>query len=71
MAYLVKRDHLALQVQREEEDHQGLLDLKGPKVGKVTEVCKELLDLQDHREKLEAQVIQDLLVPLVSLEQLV
>ena len=70
MVYLAKKDLQVLQVPKEVEDHQGLLDQKDLKEGKVTEACKELQDLQDHQVRLEAQVIQDLLVPLVNLELL-
>ena len=70
MVYLAKKDLRVFQVPREVEDHQGLLDQKDLKEGKVIEACKELLDLQDHQVRLEAQVIQDLLVPMVNLELL-
>ena len=70
MAYLVRRDHQVLQVQKGEEDHQDLLDQRGLKEGKVTEACKELLDLPGLLERLEVQVTLGLLVPLENLELL-
>lgn len=70
LVYQAKRDQQVLQVPRVVEDHQGHQGQKDLKEGKVTEGCKELLDLQAHQVKLEAQVIQDLLVHLVSMELL-
>ena len=66
LAYLVKRDHKVLQVQREAEGHQGHLGQKGLKEGKVTGGCKELRVQQARQEKLGARGIQDLLGHLVK-----
>ena len=70
MVYLAKKDLRVFQVPREVEDHQGLLDQKDLKEGKVIEACKELLDLPGLLERLAVQVTLGLLVPLENLELL-